>query len=125
MIWLPASDYTEEQSSYFDVRDMDIRYRNHSYSGMVSGVLGLGCTEFWAEIRIGNEPDIKILPVYHDNGEIDSVPDSVDLKALHRVLRDEIKRMLEQCFQSAGRVVPHHWQPNVAESPGDSLSAAA
>ncbi len=125
MIWLPASEYSEEQNSYFDIRDMDIRYRNQAYAGRVSGVLGIGPVEFWTEVRIGEEEDIQVLPVYHDSGEVESVPDSVDLNELHRVLRDEVNRILEQCLPGAGRPAPHNWQPNVAESSGASLFEAA
>ena len=55
MIWLSPTSGTEECSIYFDIRDIDLQWRENVTSGVVRGLLGDGSRELWGEVFLGAE----------------------------------------------------------------------
>ena len=107
MIWFPTFEQNFTQNCYFDVRDVDIRYRYKTFNGMVTGVLGIDSDEFYTEITIGPEYDIQIFPVWNDDGQIENIPDTVNQEELKVALAAEVKKLLPGMRASTYQVLPH------------------
>ena len=125
MIWLSALNGAEGYSSYFDVRELDIRCRNRTCSGLVSGIVGVGSLEFWGDVRVGKEDSVQLLQIYNDDGVIETIPDGVDQQLLQRELLAEIKSLLEGFENAEFTPVPRRWHSGVAEKTQKDCCLAA
>ena len=108
MIWFPAFEQNLESNCYFEIRDVDIRYQQKMYSGIVTGVLGIDAIEFWTEIYLGATYDIHIFPVWNDDGHVDNIPDTVDLDMLKQDLAAEIEKILPDFHPVRYQAGPHY-----------------
>ncbi len=116
MIWLSALNGAEGYSSYFDVRELDIRCRNRTCSGLVSGIVGVGSLEFWGDIRIGQEDSVQLLPICSDDGMVETIPDGVDQQQLQRELLAEVRDLLQGLENSELAPAPRRWHSGGAEN---------
>ncbi len=116
MIWLSALNGAEGYSSYFDVRELDIRCRNRTCSGLVSGIVGVGSLEFWGDIRIGQEDSVQLLPICSDDGMVETIPDRVDQQQLQRELLAEVRDLLQGLENSKLAPAPRRWHSGGAEN---------
>ena len=94
MIWLSPTSGTEECSIYFDIRDIDLKWRENTTSGVVRGLLGDGLRELWGEVFLGAEESAQILPVWTENGEVESFSSVVDESLLLEQMLAEVKTLL-------------------------------
>ncbi len=108
MIWFPTYEQNFAQNCYFDIRDAEIQYRHKTFSGMVSGILGIDEKEFWAEISIGTEWAIQILPIWNDDGQVDNLPESLNPDLLKTALADEVKKVLPDFRPVRYSATPHY-----------------
>lgn len=107
MIWFPNFVQDAQKNCYFEIRDVDIQFRNQSFNGMVTGILGIESAEFLTEIRLGSEYDVQIFPVWNDDGHVEHIPESIDLVALKKELSAEIENILPDFYPVRHRVGPH------------------
>lgn len=98
MIWLSPMAGTAEGSVYFEIRDMSLQRNGHGSAGRVSGLLGDGQREVWVDVQLGAVPQVKMLPVWTDEGQIESLSAAVDEEQLKQQLLDEV----QQLFNSLG-----------------------
>ena len=94
MIWLSPTSGTEECSIYFEIRDIDLRWRGNVTSGVVRGLLGDGSCELFGEVFLGDEESAKILPVWTDSGTVESFSAAVDESLLLEQMLAEVKTLL-------------------------------
>ena len=94
MIWLSPTSGTEECSIYFDIRDIDLQWRENMTSGVVRGLVGDGLQELWGEVFLGEKESAQILPVWIESGEIESFSAAVDESLLLEQMLAEVKTLL-------------------------------
>jgi hypothetical protein len=82
MIWLSANAGTEERSVYFDIRDIDLQCTGSAVSGLVRGIVGDGQCEYWGEVCLGEDPQVKILPFWEEEQEAAEIENQLDLQML-------------------------------------------
>ena len=96
MIWLSPTSGTEECSIYFEIRDIDLKCRGDVTSGVVRGVLGDGACELLGEVFLGRDESAQILPVWTENGEVESFSAAVDEPLLQQQMLSEVKMLLQK-----------------------------
>ncbi len=68
MIWLSPMTGTEEGSVYFEIRDIALQHLGNKRNGLIRGLLGDGQREIFGEVQLGNNPQVRIIPVWTDAG---------------------------------------------------------
>lgn len=94
MIWLSPTSGTEECSIYFEIRDIDLQWRENTVSGAVRGLLGDGSRELWGEVFLGSEESAQVLPVWTEGGDVETFSTAVDESLLLEQMLAEVKRLL-------------------------------
>lgn len=94
MIWLSPMAGTAEGSIYFDIRDITVKRTGNGTVGTVCGLLGDGQRELWGEVSLGSSPQVHILPLWTDEGQIESFPASVDESLLKEQLLEVVRSLL-------------------------------
>ncbi len=90
MIWLSPNSGTLQGSIYFDMRDIEFRRTGSNIEGVVQGLLGDGQRELWGEVKIGADPQVNILPLWTEEGLVESFSDHIDEADLKQQLLDAI-----------------------------------
>lgn len=124
MIWL-SSFAGSEQNCYFDIRDMDLRCQDGECSAQLTGVVGVGAAEVWADVVLGNEKRVKFLPVWHDNGEVESLPAGVDEEQLGQAIVGEVEALLSSIISGRSARVHQRQQPVKKDAQAVPLFLAA
>ncbi len=94
MIWLSPMTGTKECSIYFDIRDIDLRRTGKTTEGVVRGLLGDGQRELWGEVCLSKNSHAQILPLWGDDGQIETFDDSVD----ESLLQSQLLAAVESLF---------------------------
>ncbi|MDB4470861.1 hypothetical protein N9063_01105 [Deltaproteobacteria bacterium] len=93
MIWLSPMTGTEEGSVYFDVRDITLQQTDNGTDGLIRGLLGDGQREIWGEVQLGKNPQVRILPLWTDDGQIESLSAAIDEELLKEQLLDAVQKL--------------------------------
>lgn len=96
MIWLSSPQGNSERSIYFDIRNIDLAWQERRPSGSVRGVIGDGGSEIWGEVRLGPEDSVQLLPVWHENGDLETLADGLDADLLALELVTATRGFLEE-----------------------------
>lgn len=94
MIWLSRENGIDENDLYLDVQSVSLSFKDHVLLGMVRGVIGDGVSENWCEMTLGPEESVQILPVWNEDGSIDSLVDAADEYLLSQQLLAEVRKYL-------------------------------
>jgi hypothetical protein len=94
MIWLSPTQGIHESSVYFDIRDIDLQYHGDFVSATVSGLVGDGSCEIWGEVFLGHDDSAHFLPMWTENGEVETLSGVIDEVLLQKQLVDEVKIFL-------------------------------
>ena len=84
MIRLSPMAGAEEVSVYFEIRDIALQPTGKGTEGMIRGLLGDGQREIWAEVRLGENPRADILPLWTEDGQVETL--AVDEQQLKQQL---------------------------------------
>jgi|GEM_PF-2029290 len=114
MIWLSPMAGTHECSLYFDIRDIDIRRTGNGTEGMISGIVGDGCREFWGEVSLGEALQVNILPFWDGEEQPARFDEAVDLHLLKQQLAESVAKV----FSEIGRLSAAQRWPHVRQLPG-------
>ncbi|SHI52292.1 hypothetical protein SAMN02745165_00302 [Malonomonas rubra DSM 5091] len=93
MIWLSPMTGTEEGSVYFDIRDISLQPTGRGTDGVISGLLGDGQREIWGEVHLGSQPQVRILPLWTDDGQIEELSLAVDEELLKQQLLESVQNV--------------------------------
>ena len=93
MIWLTPMAGTEEGSVYFQIRDISLRQNGTESCGIIGGLLGDGCHEVWGEVEFGMKPQVRILPLLTDAGEVETLSAAVDEELLKAQLLESVQEV--------------------------------
>jgi len=93
MIWMTPMAGTEEGSVYFQIRDISMRQNGFESFGLISGLLGDGHQEVWAEVEFGKRPEVRILPLLTDSGQVESLSAAVDEELLKIQLLEVVQEV--------------------------------
>jgi hypothetical protein len=96
MIWLSSAQGTGERSIYFDIRNIDLVWHERRPCGSIRGVIGDGCSEIWGDIQLGQEDSAQLLPVWHDNGVVETLSADLDGELLAQQLLVATRDFLEE-----------------------------
>lgn len=99
MIWLAPIVGTLEGSVYFDIRDIDVRRTGSGTEGVVGGIVGDGCCEFWGEVSLGGSQQVNILPFCDEEECLLRFEESVDLYALKKQLAESVSKVFSRIGQ--------------------------
>lgn len=102
MIWLAPMSGTEEGSIYFDIRDIALQQIGNGTHGVVSGLLGDGQLELWGEVHLGRSSYVQILPLWTDDGQVESFAVTVD----EGLLKEQLLDAVEKVFVSVAALSP-------------------
>jgi len=122
MIWLSPMAGPEECSVYFDIRDIGMRRTGRNTEGLVSGIIGDGCSEFWGEVILGETPQVNILPFWEAGEPPGSFAEAIDLPALKAQLADAVAKI----FSGIGQLTAgEQWSFGVANSTRSPVKISA
>lgn len=93
MIWLSPMAGTAEGSVYFEIRDISLQQTGNQSEGLIQGLLGDGQREVWAEVHLGKQPQAKILPLWTDEGQVESLGAEIDEELLEVQLLDAVQKL--------------------------------
>ena len=96
MIWLSSPQGSSDRSIYFDIRHIDLAWQERRPSGSVRGVIGDGCSEIWGDIQLGQEDSAQLLPVWHENGEVETLAVDLDTELLAQQLVTATRNFLQE-----------------------------
>ena len=91
MIWLSPMVGTEEGSVYFDIRDIALQQTDDGTDGLIRGQLGDGQREIWGEVQLGEKPQVRILPLWTDEGQVESLSVAIDEELLKQQLLEAVQ----------------------------------
>ncbi len=91
MIWLSSNSGIEQGSIYFDLRNVEFHFTGSRLEGLIQGLLGDGQNEFWGEVKIGADSEVKILPLWTEDGEIEELLPHIDEEDLKQQLLGAIQ----------------------------------
>ncbi len=91
MIWLTTQDGVQEHSCYFEIRAIDLQRTESGTQGCIRGLLGDGQSEVWGEVELGTRPQAQILPVWNEDGQIETLDEAID--------EDQLKQQLVTAVQ--------------------------
>ena len=94
MIWLSPMAGTEEGSVYFDIRDIALQSNGNQTQGLIRGLLGDGQQEVWGEVQLGKNPQVRILPVWTEDGALESLSAAVDEELLQQQLLETVQKVI-------------------------------
>ena len=115
MIWLSPTSGTEECSIYFEIRDIDLQWREHTVSGAVRGLLGDGSREFLGEVFLGDSESAQVLPIWTETGEVESFSAAVDEALLLEQMLAEVKTLLPGMRKNSSNLRSPDWQNLTAD----------
>jgi hypothetical protein len=98
MIWLSPMAGTEEGSVYFDVRDITLQQIDTGTDGLIRGLLGDGQREIWGEVQLGKNPQARILPLWTDDGQVESLSAAID----EELLKEQLLEAVQKLFTTVG-----------------------
>ena len=98
MIWLSPMTGTAEGSVYFDIRDIVLQQTGYGSEGMIRGLLGDGQREIWGEVQLGKNPRATILPLWTDDGQMESLSSAVD----EELLVEQLLEAVQKVFSTVG-----------------------
>lgn len=111
MIWLSIPAENGQRSVYFDIREMDLRHKEGGTSGLVQGLIGDGRMECWAEVDLGEDHRVAILPFWDESGNC-SEPDLVEqLPTLKEHLREAMTGLCGRIGDLTRESRPQGWAP--------------
>ena len=84
MIWLSPMTGTGESGVYFDIRDISLQPTGNGTDGLISGLVGDGHREIWGEVQPGKQPQVRILPLWTDEGQVEELAAEIDLELLKK-----------------------------------------
>ncbi len=93
MIWLSPMIGTEEGSVYFEIRDIVFQQTGNEREGLIRGLLGDGQCEVCTEVQLGKNPQVRIIPVWTDAGEVETLSVAVDEELLKEQLLEAVQRL--------------------------------
>ncbi len=99
MIWLSPMTATGEGSVYFDIRDISLQPTGNGTDGLVRGLLGDGQREVWGEVQLGHQPQVRILPLWTDDGQVEELAPDIDEELLKKQLLEAVRKV----FSTVGR----------------------
>jgi hypothetical protein len=99
MIWLSPMTGTGEGSVYFDIRDINPQPTGNGTDGLIRGLLGDGQREVWGEVQLGKQPQVKILPLWTDDGQVEELAAEIDEELLKKQLLEAARRV----FSTVGK----------------------
>lgn len=125
MIWLSPTHAAHENSIYFDIRDIDLQYHGDFISGMVRGLIGDGFCEIWSEVALGQAESAQFLPLWSDDGRIESLSGITDESLLQKQLIEEVKIFLQDKGIISYIGCDHQRDENISEQSycGEKLAA--
>ncbi|PLX98785.1 MAG: hypothetical protein C0622_11440 [Desulfuromonas sp.] len=94
MIWLSPAQNTAAGCVYFDIRDIDLSYHGDTPSGVIRGLVGDGSHEIGGEVFIGTGEAARLLPIWSEDGSIESLAGDIDEIQLQQQLLSEVKSFL-------------------------------
>lgn len=94
MVWLSSVSTTCGSSFYFDMRFADVVTSNGMMGMLVRGVVGDGHCENWADVFIGEEACVTILPNWNDDGELEMLNVGDDEAGLHAQMQSAARGYL-------------------------------
>ena len=106
MIWLAPMSGTAEGSIYFDIRDIALQRIGNGTQGVVSGLLGDGQLELWGEVHFGSSPQVQILPLWSDDGQVENFAVSVDEGLLKEQLLEAVRKVFTRVADFAQLETP-------------------
>ncbi len=116
MIWLAPMSGTEEGSIYFDIRDIALQRTGNGTEGVVRGLLGDGRLELWGEVHLGSSPQVQVLPLWTDDGQVENFTVAVD----EGLLKAQLLEAVQQVFATVGALSPTepalNGKPSISES---------
>lgn len=125
MIWLSPMVGTAEGSVYFDIRDISLQRNGNGSAGRIGGLLGDGQREIWAEIQLGTVPQVTILPVWTDEGQVESLSAAVDEEQLKQQLLGEVQQLFNTLgLRSATGSIDRYPSTGAVENRSDHCLAA-
>lgn len=119
MIWLSPMAGTEEGSVYFDIRDIALQQTDHGTDGLIRGLLGDGQREIWGEVQLGEKPQARILPLWTDEGQVESLSAAIDEELLKEQLLEAVQKLFATIGGWAASNCPNrgnHHSPNNQEN---------
>lgn len=93
MIWLSPATGTEEVNVYFEIRDIALQPTGDGAEGLIRGLLGDGQREIWGEVQLGRNAEVRILPCWNDEGEVESLTEAVDEDVLKSQLLEAVQKL--------------------------------
>lgn len=93
MIWLSPMAGTEEGSVYFDIRDIALQQTDNGTDGLIRGLLGDGQREIWGEVQLGKNAQVRILPWWTDDGQVESFSAAIDEELLKQQLLEAVQKL--------------------------------
>lgn len=94
MIWLSPMTGTAEGSVYFEIRDIMASQQHNTGASLIRGLLGDGQREIWAEVQLGENPQVQILPLWSDAGQVESLSAEID----EELLKDQLLEAVQKVF---------------------------
>jgi len=93
MIWLSPMAGTEEGSVYFEIRDIAWQQTATGTDGLICGLLGDGQREIWGEVQLGTNSQARIVPLWTDEGQVESLSAAVDEDLLKAQLLEAVEKL--------------------------------
>lgn len=93
MIWLSPMAGTEEGSVYFEIRDIALQQTGTERNGLIRGLLGDGQLEICGEVQLGKNPQVRIIPVWTETGEVETLSAAIDEELLKEQLLEAVQRL--------------------------------